>query len=207
MRKRLLLATVLPVAGFLIWLLWTAVVSYLWAPRLVEDLDRAGALPCLPSVLTKNRLCALLAVQDPTFYTHHGIGFADGPPGHTTITQAIGKGLFFDGFSPGLLRHRKIRLMVAALALDLRVSKETQLRVYLNRTYFGEIGGRSVVGFPAAASTFYRKTVGQLSGTEYLGLLAMLEAPNRHHVLLQPEANAGRVGRIREQVLSECGEQ
>ena len=130
------------------------------------------------SELARGRLCALLAVQDATFYRHRGIGLADGHLGHTTITQSIGKGLFFNGFSPGLLRYRKIRLMVAAWAFDRRISKETQLRIYLNRTYFGGAGGQAIMGFPAAAGAFYGKRLDQLSDSEYFGLLAMLEAPN-----------------------------
>jgi len=80
-----------------------------------------------------SRLCALLAAQDRTFYRHHGIGLGDSHFGHTTLTQSIGKGLFFKRFDPGLLRQRKVRLMVAAFAFDQRISKETQLRLFLNR--------------------------------------------------------------------------
>jgi membrane carboxypeptidase/penicillin-binding protein len=112
---------------------------------------------------------------------------ADGPPGHTTITQAIGKRLFFDRFSPGLLHHRKIKLMVAAWAFDRRISKETQLRLFLNRVYIGSLEGKPVSGFPAAATAYYGKPLGQPSDSEYLGLAAMLEAHNRDHVILQPK--------------------
>jgi membrane carboxypeptidase/penicillin-binding protein len=207
MRKRLILTVLVVVALLLSWILWIAVTSYIRAPGIVAELDRAGVLPFSPSELPRGRICALLvADQDATFYRHQGIGIADGPLGHTTITQSIGKGLFFDGFSPGLLHHRKIRLMVAAWAFDRRISKETQLRLFLNRAYFGRWGGQGVIGFPAAASAFYGKPLGQLSDSEYFGLLAMLAAPNSYHVLLQPQANAERVARIREQVQRACGD-
>jgi hypothetical protein len=96
-------------------------------------------------------VCALLAVQDRTFFRHHGIGLLDGPPLHTTMTQNICKGLFFQGFSPGVLRYRKIMLMVDAVAFDQRVSKEMQLRIFMNRAYFGRVAGVEVLGFKAAA--------------------------------------------------------
>ncbi len=131
-------------------------------------------MPFPPSDLAKGRICALLAVTDPTFYRHQGIGLADGLLGHTTITQSIGKGLFLDGFTPVLLHHRKIQLMVAAWAFDRRISKETQLRIFLNRTYFEGSRGQEVFGFPAAGGAFYGKTLGQLSDSEFFGLLAML---------------------------------
>jgi membrane carboxypeptidase/penicillin-binding protein len=196
----------LALAALLSWAVWTAATTYMRAPGIVAELDRTGALPYAPSELSRDRLCALLAVQDPTFYRHHGIGLADGRLGHTTITQSIGKDLFFDGFDPGLLQHRNIRLMVIALALDRRISKETQLRLFLNRTSFGSEDGRGVIGFPAAAGAFYGKSLGELSDSEYFGLLAMLDAPDKYHAVLQPKANAERVARIQRRVENACGD-
>lgn len=206
MLKRLILLMLVPVVVLLSYVLWIAVTLYIQAPEMVAALDRAGVLPFSASELPRSRLCALLVVQDPTFYRHQGIGIADGPPGHTTITQSIGKGLFFNGFDPGLLHHRKIRLIVAAWAFDRRISKDAQLRLFLNRAYFGGAGERAVIGFPAAAGAFYGKSLGQLSDSEYFGLLAMLEAPNRYHAVLQPKVNAERVAIIQQKVQRACGE-
>ncbi len=207
MKKRLLLAASTIVAALLIWAAWVAAITYIRAPRMVAELENAGALPFSPSELPRSRICALLVGdKDTTFYRHHGIGLADGHPGHTTITQAIGKRLFFNGFSPGLLHHRKIQLMISAWAFDRRISKETQLRLFLNRVYLGNAEGKPVFGFPAAATVYYGKSLGQLSDSEYLTLVAMLEAPNRDHVILQPKANAERVAWIRQQVQRACGE-
>ncbi len=128
MRKRLALAVLIVLTALLSWAVWIAATLYVHAAKIVEELDQAGALPFSPSDLPKGRLCALLAVQDRTFYGHHGIGLVDGHLGHTTITQSIGKGLFFSGFNPGLLRHRKTRLMVAAWAFyrnSLRFTRAT----------------------------------------------------------------------------------
>jgi hypothetical protein len=76
-----------------------------------------------------------------------------------------------------------IRLMVAAWAFDRRILKDTQLRVFLNRAYLGDGGGREVIGFPTAARAFCGRPRDQLSDSEYYSLLAMLETPNRDHVL------------------------
>ncbi len=206
MLRRLILTMLVAAAAALSWVFWIAATSFVRAPRLVDELTRASTLPISPSELTRIRTCALLVVQDPTFYRHQGIGLADGPLGHTTITQAIGKGLFFSSFSPGLLHHRKIQLMVAAWAFDRRISKETQLRLFINRAYFGGAGGQQVVGFPAAAVAFYGKPLGQLSDAEYFGLLAMLESPGTYHVIRQPKINAERVARIRHRVERACAD-
>jgi membrane carboxypeptidase/penicillin-binding protein len=206
MTKRLFLAGLTIVAAALLWTAWIAAGTYIRAPRMVSKLEDAGALPFSPSELPKNRICALLVGdRDTTFFRHHGIGLAEGHLGHTTITQAIGKFLFFNGFSPGFLHHRKIQLMVAARAFDGRISKETQLKLFLNRVYLGNAEGKPVFGFPAAATAYYGKSLGQLSDSEYLGLVAMLEAPSRDHVILQPKANAERAAWIRQQVQRACG--
>lgn len=206
MQKRLILSASVMVGALLSWVVWIAATSYVRAPKMMAELDQAGALPFSPSELPRSRLCALLAVDDPTFYRHHGIGLFDGPPGHTTITQAIGKGLFFDGFNPGFLRHRKIRLMIASWAFDRRISKEMQLRLFLNRAYFGGMDDGEVLGFPAAAQAFFGKPLDRVSDREYFGLLAMLVAPGRYHVLRQPQANAERVAWIQRQVERGCGD-
>ena len=189
----------------IVWVCWIALGSCLRGPRLVAELERAHALPFSPADLPKPRLCALLVVQDPTFYRHQGIGLADGHLGHTTLTQSVGKGLFFERFDPGPFHLGKIELMIAAWGFDRSVPKTTQLRVYLNRTYFGITEGHAVVGFPSAASTFFGKSLNALADREYFSLLAMLDAPERYHVVREREANAARVRMIERQVQDRCG--
>lgn len=89
--------------------------------------------------------------------------------------------------------------------VGLRHCRFWQLRLFLNRVYFGG-AGKSVFGFPAAATAFYGKPLEQLSDSEFHGLLTMLDAPNRDHVILHPKTNAERVEWIRQQVQRACGE-
>ncbi|MCM3872362.1 MAG: transglycosylase domain-containing protein [Pyrinomonadaceae bacterium] len=202
MKRRRILIALLVLAVFpLAWAAVTGVRAYLRAPQLVAELD----LPFAPSELSERRICALLAVQDPSFYRHQGIGLLDGHPGHTTLTQAVCKGLYFNGFSPGVLRQRKIKLMISAWAFDRQIPKDTQLRIFLNRGYFGDEDGKEILGFPAASTAFFGKDLRSVSELEYLSLLAMLDAPNSYNVVKYPEANAARVRSIETQVQSVCG--
>jgi membrane peptidoglycan carboxypeptidase len=121
------------------------------------------------------------------------------------VTQGICKGLFFERFSPGLLRHRKFMLMADALGVDLKVSKDKQLRIFMNRAYLGDADGHEVLGFQAAAKAYFGRDLLQLNDREYLSLVAMLVAPNAYHVVSQPEANAERVRVIERLVEAECG--
>ncbi len=197
----LLLALVLAVG---IWAAIVAADAWRRAPGIVASLDEAGALAFMPESLPAPRTCALLAVQDPAFLTRHGIGLGAGLAGHTTITQSIAKWMFFRRYTPGFLRWRKVKLMVAAAALDRRVSKDVQLSLFVNRTYFGTTAGKQVLGFPAAAQTFFRKPLTRLTDDEYLRLLAMLDAPDRYHAVRAPAANAARVRSLEPVIRARC---
>lgn len=188
----------------LLWVAGVGVAAYRKAPQVVAELDRSGALSFDPATLPPSRVCALLAVQDRTFFRHHGIGLFDGPLLHTTVTQSICKGLFFESFSPGLFRHRKIMLMVDAWAFDHRIPKAMQLRIFMNRAYFGNMNGAEVLGVSSAARTYFGRDILQLNDREYLALVAMLLAPSTYHVVLKPEANAARVRAIEHLVDAAC---
>jgi len=181
-----------------------ATLAYWKAPRLVADLERSGALPLDPATLPPTRICVLLAVQDRTFFRHHGIGLLDGPPLHTTITQSICKGLFFRRFSPGPLRYRKLMLMVDAWAFDLRVPKQTQLRIFMNRAFLGNKNGAEVLGFEAAANAYFGRGILDISDREYLALVSMLLAPNTYHVVHELEANRKRAQELERRVAAAC---
>jgi len=202
--RRLLIALVGVALVALVGLAVVAVPTIVRASRLVAQLDGAGALTFMPTALPGSRICALLAVQDPTFYRHQGIGLLEGPLGHTTVTQAVCKRLFFNEFSPGLLHIGKVKLMIIAWAFDRRIPKDTQLRLFLNLAYFGTLDGKEIHGFPAAATSLFGKDLQSLSEQEYLALVAMLRAPNTYHVLRNPQANATRVRDIRKLLERAC---
>jgi membrane carboxypeptidase/penicillin-binding protein len=178
--------------------------GYVLANRALAELEGKDMLPFDPATLPRARLCAFLAVQDPTFFRHRGIGLLDGKPGHTTVTQAIGKWMLFERFSPGALRHRKIALMFGALGIDAALSKEDQLRLFLNRSYFGTYQGAEILGLPAASRAYFGKDALALTDEQYLALLAMLDAPNRDHAVLNPEGNRAKAEVIAARIATAC---
>jgi membrane peptidoglycan carboxypeptidase len=144
--------------------------------------------------LTGEREAILLAVQDPMFRHHRGVDLATPGAGMTTITQGLVKLLYFpDGFHPGLAKIRQT--LIAQYALDALVSKDDQLRLFLNITYFGHQDGRAVYGFADAARTYFGKEFSALTDDEYLQLVAMPVGPNA----FKPgtDASRERVERIR----------
>lgn len=152
--------------------------------------------------LPAHRIDALLRVEDPTFRTNRGIDLSSPGAGMTTISQSLGKQLFFADFEPGL---RKLELMaLTRFALYPMVDKDRTLRAFLASAYFGTNRGRPVIGFAEASRTWLGKPLSSLSDREFLGLVAMLPAPDT----LKPGRDDGgreeRVQRIERLLAGRC---
>lgn len=129
--------------------------------------------------LTPEQLKILLAIEDPKFYTHHGVDLSTPGAGMTTITQGLVKLLYYpEGFKQGLAKIRQT--LIAQYALDALVPKDQQLDLFLNIAYFGHEQGHTVKGFAQAAKIYLHKSLNQLNQTEFMGLVAMLIAPNKY---------------------------
>ena len=137
---------------------------------------------------------ALLAVEDPGFYRHHGVDLKTPGAGLTTITQGLVKMYYFAHFKPGIAKIKQT--LIARYALDPLVSKDDQLTLFINRINLGSAEGKPVNGFAAAARAYYHKTVAELSEYEYLSLVAMIVAPQNFHLVARPAANAERTRRL-----------
>jgi membrane peptidoglycan carboxypeptidase len=152
--------------------------------------------------LTPRQLEILLKVQDPRFFEHKGMDLHTPGAGWTTITQALVKIHYFASFEPGAAKIRQS--LIARFALDPLVSKQDQLRMFLNEAYLGTTQGRAVNGFDEGARVYFDKPFAALTEDEYIALVAMLIAPNGCNVRRQPGLNAERVLRIRRLLAGEC---
>lgn len=200
----------------LVYLGAVGVWSWVLVPRVVEDALRRA--PLSVEALPPEMLHALLVVEDPGFPGHPGVDpFSDGQ-GLTTITQSLAKVLLLRGEVPRLYRPAQSLFRFAwratggfdlgrdvmALVLDRRCDDATQLRLFVNLVYMGELDGRQVVGVGPAALAYFGKEPGELTELEGLALVAMMEAPNALHPVRQPAALAERVRRIRRLLRGEC---
>jgi hypothetical protein len=93
---------------------------------------------------------------------------------------------------------------VMAVVLDARLSKRQQLALYASRVYMGTHERRQVRGLLAAARGYLGKPLAQTSDEEFIGLVAMIKAPNAYHPIRQPAAYAQRVARVRARVAGTC---
>jgi len=131
---------------------------------------------------------AVIAIEDERFYSHHGIDLEGISraivqnirarrvvQGGSTITQQLAKNLFF---SPRRTLVRKFMEMLAAISLELRLSKNQILEMYLNEVYLGQEGAVAIHGFSEACQAFFGKKVEELNPAEAAMLAGIIKAPS-----------------------------
>jgi membrane carboxypeptidase/penicillin-binding protein len=192
----LLAITLLAIVAFESFAIWRAKQR---TPAVLAEAAK-GALK--PSDIPKRRMGMLLRVEDPGFYRHHGVDFSTSGAGMTTITQSLVKRFYFDHFRKGFPKIEQS--LIARFVLDPAMSKDDQLKAYLNFTYFGRNGGRPVIGYAEAARAYYGREIGKLTDHEFLSLVAMTIAPNQLDPARHKAANDERVRRIEALLAGKC---
>ena len=144
-----------------------------------------------PDVLKK----AVVAAEDRGFYSHGGVDIrgtfrallADvrnqrAAQGGSTITQQLVKITTDNGKEKSVLR--KLREAVLASQLDRSMDKEDILFEYISNVYLGE----GAYGAAAAAQTYFRKPVKDLTLSEAALLAGVIPAPSRYSPRADPTA-------------------
>ena len=152
---------------------------------------------------------AIIATEDRRFYWHFGVDVqgtlrallvnlraGETVQGGSSITQQVAKLVFFDNTRT---LERKIKEVPAALALEMKFSKDEILSIYLNRAYLGA----GATGFEAAAERYFDKSAAEVTPAEAAMLAGLLRAPSRFaptNDLARAQARAGIiVGLMEEQ--------
>jgi len=129
---------------------------------------------------------AVIAVEDARFFEHPGmdvIGILRAiwtnvrrggrVEGASTITQQLARSLFL---SPERTYMRKFKELILAYKIELILSKEQILEMYLNQIYFGQ----GAYGVVAAAQTYFGKELAQLNLAESAFLAGLPKSPNNY---------------------------
>ncbi|CEQ17555.1 penicillin-binding protein [[Clostridium] sordellii] len=138
------------------------------------------------SEIPANMKNAVLAIEDHTFYEHHGINikrtmgafvqnFKSGykSQGASTITQQLAKNMYLTNEKT---YKRKIKELYYALKLEKELSKDEILLAYLNTLSLGQ-GTR---GVKAAAAKYFDKDVSQLDLAECALLAGITKYPSKY---------------------------
>jgi membrane carboxypeptidase/penicillin-binding protein len=198
-------------------LLLACLGTALWAMVSFDDVV-AGAPPVAATPLSSRQAAILLKVEDPTFFEHHGISIARGQ-GFATISSALARDLYLNGVRldgmkgifqvfyravHGCCKQIDLGRDVMAVVLDAKLSKEKQLAMYVAGVYMGTNEGRQIKGLAAAAESYLGKPLDVLTDAEFIGLVAMIKAPNRYHPVKQSAEHALRAARIEAYVAGRC---
>ena len=132
---------------------------------------------------------AFIAIEDKTFYKHHGFNFrrmigavlssftgGGRISGTSTITQQLARNAYLADIKSQRSIHRKLSEMYIAWRLEHKLTKDEILEAYLNTIYLGY--GNYGVG--AAARTYYSKDVSDLTLAECASLAALPQAPDAY---------------------------
>jgi monofunctional biosynthetic peptidoglycan transglycosylase len=129
----------------------------------------------------------VIIAEDSRFKTHHGIDFvelreawaAGGHRGASTITQQLAKNLYL---SPSRSLLRKLKEAVTAMRLELALSKERIMALYLNVAEWGP----GVWGMTAASAAYYGVPPSRLSNAQAAALAATLPQPRTSNPAYRP---------------------
>jgi penicillin-binding protein 1B len=162
--------------------------------------------------LPKDLVDAVVAAEDHTFFTHHGInlfrifsaGIADLRAGRlaeggSTLTMQLARNFFL---TPQRTISRKLQEIFIAMLLEHRLSKEQIFSFYANEIYLGQSGSFSIYGFGEAANAYFNKNVSSLTLPEAALLAGIVRGPNFY----SPYRHVMRATERRNHVLDEMVE-
>ncbi len=164
--------------------------------------QRGEKHPYMPiDLIPRHVLDAVVAIEDRRFYDHGGVDFQGlvraaltnlragrYAQGGSTLTQQLAKNMYL---SPKRTLMRKLEELSLAVWLELRLSKDEILELYLNQVYFGS----GAYGIEAAAQRHFGKSASALTVVEGAIIAGLLKAPSRYSPSNDPAA-ARKRGRI-----------
>lgn len=146
--------------------------------------------------VSPNFVNALISREDSRFYEHHGIdpvGIARAAvrnllvggmkEGASTITQQLARNSFPLGGRKDF--NRKFLEAAMAFRIEMEMTKEKILELYMNRIYFGS----GLYGVEAASQAYFGKPASDLDVAEGALLAGLIRSPNRYSPLNNPEAS------------------
>ena len=157
--------------------------------------------------ISTNLKRAVLVAEDAAFWKHTGIDIEqikesmeinvermEFARGASTITQQLAKNLYL---SPSKNPVRKVRELLIARRLEVELTKQRILEVYLNVIEWGN----GIYGAEAAARTYFRKPASALTAEESARLAAAIINPR----VLNPGRPTARLRTRQQMILRRMG--
>lgn len=155
---------------------------------------------------------AIVASEDADFYQHSGVNFKaliraawanfqgnSYKQGASTITMQVVRNL---NQQKKKTIHRKIREILAALAIDQHLGKDGIMQIYLDAPYLGQADSYSICGFSAAAKHYWGIDIADITLEQAATLVGILPSPGQ----LRPDLYPQRAKEKRNRVLRRMAE-
>ncbi|QHI73342.1 transglycosylase domain-containing protein [Aminipila terrae] len=143
------------------------------------------------SELPKNLVDAFVALEDKTFWDHHGFNFVriigaikdsfttGKISGTSTITQQLARNLYLSETKSERTLTRKIKEAYYTILLEKHLTKEEIIEAYLNTIYLGY----NSYGVQAASQAYFGKDVSDLDLLECAALASLPQAPDSYALI------------------------
>lgn len=135
--------------------------------------------------VSMNFVKALISREDTRFYEHHGVDpvgiaraavsnllFGGMKQGASTITQQLARNSFPLG---GKTMDRKFLEAAMAFRIEMELTKEKILELYMNRIYFGS----GLYGVESASQAYFGRPAADMSLSQAALLAGLIRSPNR----------------------------
>jgi monofunctional glycosyltransferase len=157
--------------------------------------------------ISPNLKRAVIVTEDSAFWRHEGIDYeqlrdavetnwerGEFARGASTITQQLAKNLYL---SPSKNPLRKVKELLITRRLEVELSKQRILEIYLNVIEWGE----GVWGAEAAARKYFRKSAAELTASESALLAAAIANPH----IMDPARPTARLRRRQTMIMRRMG--
>lgn len=143
------------------------------------------------SELPQNLVDAFVALEDKTFWDHHGFNFvrilgavkdsftSGKISGTSTITQQLARNLYLSETKSERSLTRKIKEAYYTILLEKDLTKEEIIEAYLNTIYLGY----NSYGVQAASQAYFSKDVSDLDLLECASLASLPQAPDSYALI------------------------
>ena len=139
--------------------------------------------------IPKNLRNAMVAIEDKTFWDHHGFNFirifgaikdsifgGGKITGTSTITQQLARNVYLPESKSSHTMKRKITEAYYTVLIEKKLEKDQILEAYMNTIYLGY----GSYGIKTAAKTYFSKDLKDLSLVECAALASLPQLPNSY---------------------------
>ncbi len=158
--------------------------------------------------MPKNLVNAVVAIEDKTFWKHHGFNFwrmlgaikesvfsGGNISGTSTITQQLARNVYLSETKSVRSLGRKISEAYYTILIEQQMEKKEIMEAYLNTIYLGN----NSYGIQSAAKSYFNKDAKDLDLTECAALAALPKAPDSYALVKKRNASEGKTGLTKNQ--------